>query len=90
MSLSDFCISKKRIDDSWVRSIYSPGYQQFLQRLRQARQEAGLSQIEAAEALGKPQSYISYCETGGRRVDVEELRLFAKLYKKPTSFFLGE
>jgi transcriptional regulator with XRE-family HTH domain len=73
-----------------VRSIYSDGYRQFLQRLRKARREAGLSQIQAASALGKPQSYLSYCETGGRRVDVEELRLFARLYKKPLAFFLDE
>ncbi len=49
-----------------------------------------MSQVEAAAALGKPQSYVSYCETGGRRVDVEELRGFAKLYGKPVSFFLDD
>jgi transcriptional regulator with XRE-family HTH domain len=73
-----------------VRSIYSDTYRQFLERLRQARRDAGMSQVEAAAALGKPQSYVSYCETGGRRVDVEELREFAKLYGKPVSFFLDD
>jgi transcriptional regulator with XRE-family HTH domain len=73
-----------------VRSIYSDTYRQFLERLRQARRESGLSQEEAAAALGRPQSYVSYCETGGRRVDVEELRQFARLYRKPISFFLDD
>lgn len=73
-----------------MRSIYSDTYRQFLERLRQARRDAGMSQVEAAAALGKPQSYVSYCETGGRRVDVEELREFAKLYGKPVSFFLDD
>ena len=73
-----------------MRSIYSDTYRQFLERLRQARRDAGMSQVEAAAALGKSQSYVSYCETGGRRVDVEELREFAKLYGKPVSFFLDD
>jgi transcriptional regulator with XRE-family HTH domain len=73
-----------------VRSIYLDTYRQFLERLRKARQEAGMSQVAAAAALGKPQSYVSYCETGGRRVDVEELREFARLYGKPISYFLDD
>jgi hypothetical protein len=52
--------------------------------------EAGLMQTQAAEALRRPQSYVSYCETGGRRVDAEELQEFAKLYDKPVGYFLGE
>jgi hypothetical protein len=79
-------------DRPWlvVRSIYSAGYQLFLQRLRQARLDAELSQVAAAQALKRPQSYVSYCETGGRRVDVEELREFARLYGKPVSYFLDD
>lgn len=49
-----------------------------------------MSQVEAAEALGRPRSYVSYCETGGRRVDVEELRVFARFYGKPLSYFLDD
>ena len=32
-------------------------YARLLALLRQARKEAGLTQVEAAEALGKPQSF---------------------------------
>lgn len=67
--------------------VYTIRYQQFLGKLKQARLEAGLSQIDVAQALGKHQSYVSKCETGERRVDFVELLDFAALYKKPIEFF---
>ncbi len=63
-------------------------YARLLALLRQARKEAGLTQVEAAEALGKPQSFVSKCEAGERRIDVVELERFAKVYGKPVTFFL--
>ena len=63
-------------------------YRKFLERLREARIQAGLTQTEVAVRLGKPQSYVSKCETGERRVDVVELHKFADLYKKRLEFFL--
>ncbi len=67
--------------------IWSSEYKGFLKKLRQARVEAGLTQVEAAEKLGKPQSYVSKCESGERRVDVVELKRLAKLYRKPLAYF---
>ena len=64
-------------------------YKMFLERLRQARLEADLTQVEVAEVLGKPQSFESKCETGERRVDFVELLTFAEIYQKPLSFFEG-
>ncbi len=58
--------------------------------LKQARLEANLTQIEAAEKLGKTQAYISKCELGERRIDVIELAMFAKLYRKSPSYFFPE
>src|ERR1039457_7484702 len=42
--------------------------------LRQLRTEAGLRQIDMAKALGKPQAFVSYYESGARRLDLLELR----------------
>ena len=68
--------------------IYSKPYQKFLKRLRKARKEANMNQSEVALALGKPQSFVSKCESGERRVDVVELADFAKIYGKQLDFFL--
>jgi transcriptional regulator with XRE-family HTH domain len=64
-------------------------YQRFLARLRAARQEAELTQVQVARALRKPQSFVSKCESGERRVDVIELAQFARVYGKPISYFLN-
>ena len=67
--------------------IWSSEYKAFLKKLRQARVEVGFTQVEAAKKLDKPQSFVSKCESGERRVDVVELRRFAKLYRKPFTYF---
>ena len=66
----------------------SPRYQQFLNCLRTARLEAVLTQEQVGRRLKRPQSYVSKCESGERRVDVVELEQFAELYGKPFSYFL--
>lgn len=68
--------------------IYSKEHGRLIKRLIQARQEAGLNQIEAAKRLGRSQSYLSKIEVGQRKVDVIELKKIARVYKKPTSYFL--
>ncbi len=60
-----------------------------LRRLRQARKEAGLTQVEVAKQLKRSQSFVTKAETGERRLDVVELKAFARLYKKPTSLPRG-
>jgi transcriptional regulator with XRE-family HTH domain len=71
-----------------MSSVHTPRYRAFLARLRQARTGAKLTQVEVAEKLGRPQSYVSKSESGERRVDVLELDEFAKLYRKSLTFFL--
>jgi transcriptional regulator with XRE-family HTH domain len=44
--------------------VYSLRYQTFLEKLRQARIEAGLTQVEVAQKLGKPQSYVLNANRG--------------------------
>lgn len=72
-----------------MHSTHSARYREFLKRLKAARHAAGLTQVAAARRLGKPQSFISKCETGERRVDVVELADIAKMYGRSISYFLG-
>ncbi len=73
-----------------MSSVHSRRYQQFLRQLRAARSDAGLTQGQTAKAFKVPQSWVSKCESGERRVDAVELERFARLYGKPLSFFLPE
>lgn len=59
------------------KSIHSPDYNQLRAMLRQIRKEAGLTQVQVAGRLGKPQSFVSKYESGERRLDVIELRKVA-------------
>ena len=71
------------------KTIHSKEHKLIKELLRQARLEAGMRQIDVAKKLRTPQSYISRCESGEHRLDVVELKTFAKLYGKPVSFFIS-
>jgi transcriptional regulator with XRE-family HTH domain len=68
-------------------SVYRTDYQDLIRRVREARQEAGLTQKEVASALGRPLSFVSKCELGERRIDPIDLLDFADLYGKPFEYF---
>lgn len=51
---------------------YSARHKKFRDLLRQIRVEAGLTQVELTEKLGKPQSCVSKVEQGERRMDFLE------------------
>ena len=70
-----------------MASKYRVKYQRLTQRLRQARLEAGLTQVEAGKKLKKPQAYLSKIERGERRIDAVELDELAKIYGKPLDYF---
>ena len=65
-------------EDRLTKSLFSAGYTRFLALLRKARLDAGVTQNELARRLGKPQSFISKCESGERRVDVVEFLAFCR------------
>lgn len=52
--------------------LHSPEYAIFRRLLVQARLNAGLTQVEVAAKLRKPQSFVSKLERGERRLDVPE------------------
>lgn len=59
-------------------SLYTREYQLFVQMLVQARKAAALSQVELAQRLAKPQSFVSKCENCERRVDMAEFLAIAQ------------
>jgi transcriptional regulator with XRE-family HTH domain len=52
--------------DSQRESLYS--------LLKKLRQNSGIRQVDLAEKLGVPQSFISKYESGERQLDIVELR----------------
>lgn len=72
------------------KSLHSPAYERFLKLLRKAREDAGLTQEQAARKLKKPQSFVSKCESGERRVDVVELMAFCAVYSIPPAEFISK
>ncbi|MEX0998367.1 MAG: helix-turn-helix transcriptional regulator [Thermodesulfobacteriota bacterium] len=71
-----------------IRSRQTKEYAYFVERLRKAWLEAGLTQTEVAKKLKRPQSHISNVESGQQRVDVIELQTFARIYNKDIDYFL--
>ena len=53
-------------------SIYRVDYRRLVKRLRDRREELGLSQSDVARALGWPQQRLSAVEAGARRLDIME------------------
>ncbi|MFH1904252.1 MAG: helix-turn-helix transcriptional regulator [bacterium] len=70
------------------KTLYSKEHKYLVERLKQARKEAGIDQGQVADLLDVSQSYISKVEAGQRRIDVIQLKEFAKAYKKKIDFFL--
>ena len=53
-------------------SVFSEKYVQFRELLTKYRKDKLITQVDLAERLGKPQSYVSKYESGERRLDVIE------------------
>ena len=71
-----------------AKAIYTKDHKNIVERLRQARLDAGLEQKQVADRLGRTQSYISKIESGQRRIDVVQLKAFARIYKKDLDYFI--
>lgn len=59
---------------SRTKSIDKPEYEVVYSLLRTLRMRAKLSQIALGERLGRPQTFVSDCELGARRLDALQLR----------------
>lgn len=66
-----------------------PTREEVGRRIREAREEIGLSQAELGRLLTRPRSYaaVSDIERGKTRLDVEELEEMAVLLQKELAYF---
>jgi transcriptional regulator with XRE-family HTH domain len=55
-----------------TQSAFSVRFRRLRELLIEARRKAGLTQVELAQRLSKPQSFVSKYELGERRLDVIE------------------
>jgi transcriptional regulator with XRE-family HTH domain len=62
----------------------------LLSLLRELRKKAGLRQVDMAKALGKPQAFVSYYESGARRLDLLELRQVCEVLGVPLTKFVRQ
>ncbi|EMY76593.1 DNA-binding helix-turn-helix protein [Leptospira weilii serovar Ranarum str. ICFT] len=69
------------------KSLHSREAKIFCKNLIAARKDAELTQLEVAERLGEPQSYISKIESGERRLDVIEFWRIYKILGKSFEFY---
>lgn len=72
------------------KTIYSAEHKQLIEKLKTARLQSGLDQQQVADKLGRTQSYISKLESGQRRIDLVQIKEFAKIYKKSIEHFLPD
>ena len=70
------------------KTIYTDDHKYLVEQLKKARNQAGLEQKQVAEMLNKTQSYVSKIESGQRRIDIKQLKDFARIYKKSIDYFL--
>lgn len=58
-------------------TLHTFAYQVFRELVVNARRQSYLRQVDLAERLGKPQSYVSKYERGERRLDFTEFMAVA-------------
>lgn len=72
------------------KSIHRPEYEALRRLLRQARDDAGVSQVELSAALGRSQSFVSDIERGVRRLDAIEMRDICQILDRDFLEFMAE
>lgn len=61
--------TRKKAHLRGIKSIYRRENTCFLEALRAAREKAGLTQVELAERLGRPQAFVTGAERAVVRLD---------------------
>lgn len=63
-----------------VKSLNRTETQILLDLLLKFRQDAGLTQSQCSQSLGRPQSFMSDVERGIRRLDLVQMRELCKVF----------
>ncbi|MDI9694461.1 MULTISPECIES: helix-turn-helix domain-containing protein [Burkholderia] len=63
--------------------LYGQRYEKLRHVLRDVRRDAGLTQVQLAERLGRGQSYVSKMERGEQYVDVLEFVAWCEACNTP-------
>lgn len=71
-------------------SLHSHHYQIFRSLLVAVREHSGLTQVQIAKKLGRPQSFISKYERGERRLDFPEFVELADVLGIDISDFVND
>lgn len=69
-------------------SLHSAEHKVLIELLKDLRLESGLSQTAAAEAIKRPQTYVSAVEIGERGLDLLQVRELAEAYGVPFMTFM--
>jgi len=77
--MKDVSGALKSPDESAMKAGSDETYARFQEMLVEARKKSRLSQQEVADRLGRPQTYVSKCELGTRRMDVVEFLEMAEV-----------
>lgn len=72
-----------------ANSLHRPQYELFRKMLVLAREGAGLTQVQVAAGLSRPQSFVSKYERGDRRLDFTEFVEIANVLGIDGAKFLG-
>jgi transcriptional regulator with XRE-family HTH domain len=61
------------------KSIYTREYALLLRLLKEARESAGITQVQLAKKLKQSQSFVTKMECGDRRIDIVQLRTICRI-----------
>ena len=65
-------------------------YEKLLILLKEIRQQHGIRQVELAEQLSVPQSFVSKYESGERQLNILELRRICQVIGVPFDDFIQQ
>lgn len=70
-------------------TLHSEENKALVALLVKARKDAGLTQVELAERMGKSQQFVSRLESGERRIDLLEFIMLSRAIKADPRDLLG-